>query len=97
VELQAVKNGDYLGFRRESRRFARCGAIVVYPFVDERFSSGRMEFHRTPTARRRVSRECERNQLFAQGKFAGAWAEIEIAAQPLPLKLSSQLWQGEKK
>lgn len=36
-------------------------------------------------------------KLFGSGPFAGAWAEIEMAAQPLPLKISSTLWQGEKK
>lgn len=34
--------------------------------------------------------------LFAGGAFAAAFAEIEIAAQPLPLRLSSLMWQGEK-
>ncbi len=29
-------------------------------------------------------------------KFAAAWGEIEISAQPLPLRLSSELWQSEK-
>ena len=32
--------------------------------------------------------------LYAQGKQAQAFAEIEIAAQPLPLRLSSDVWQG---
>ena len=29
-------------------------------------------------------------------KYAAAYAEIEVAAQPLPLRLSSEVWEGEK-
>ena len=36
------------------------------------------------------------DQLFGKGQRAAAFAEIEIEAKPLPLKLSSLLWQGEK-
>ena len=35
-------------------------------------------------------------QLFGAGKNAAAFAEIEIAGQPLPLRLSSQVWKTEK-
>ena len=35
-------------------------------------------------------------KLFGDGKNAAAFAEIEIAATPLPLRLSSQIWKGEK-
>lgn len=35
-------------------------------------------------------------KLFGEGKRAAAFAEIEIAANPLPLRLSSQLWEVGK-
>ena len=35
-------------------------------------------------------------QLFGAGKSAAAFAEIEIAGKPLPLRLSSQVWKTEK-
>lgn len=35
-------------------------------------------------------------KLFGDGQRAAAFAEIEIAAQPLPLRLSSQLWETGK-
>ena len=35
-------------------------------------------------------------QLFGDGARAAAFAEIEIAAQPLPLRLSSQVWETGK-
>ena len=36
------------------------------------------------------------DQLFGKNARAAAFAEIEVAAQPLPLKLSSLLWEGTK-
>ncbi|PQV63140.1 PhoPQ-activated pathogenicity-related protein [Abditibacterium utsteinense] len=35
-------------------------------------------------------------QIFAAGKYVQAFGEIEISAQPLPLRLSSDLWQSQK-
>lgn len=35
-------------------------------------------------------------KLFGAGQSAAAFAEIEIAAQPLPLRLSSQVWEADK-
>ncbi len=35
-------------------------------------------------------------QLFAAGQYAQAFGEIEISAQPLPLRLSSDVWQAQK-
>jgi PhoPQ-activated pathogenicity-related protein len=36
------------------------------------------------------------NELFKNGNNAAAFAEIEIAAEPLPLKVSSQMWERAK-
>ena len=35
-------------------------------------------------------------KLFGEGKSAAAFAEIEVEAKPLPLRLSSQVWKAEK-
>jgi PhoPQ-activated pathogenicity-related protein len=35
-------------------------------------------------------------ELFKSGQNAVAFAEIEIAAEPLPLRISSQMWEGNR-
>jgi len=36
------------------------------------------------------------NELFKSGNNVAAFAEIEIAAEPLPLRISSQMWEGSR-